>query len=290
MAFSTLTKDFDGSPTFSVSKTAASATRQLRMDWPDINTAIEDLFGLVFVAGTGVVRGDIHTFPGKPWLLLDSMDIVPFDKANPQTFDANGMPTFKKALATLKYKTVPWDQDDDSNEDDPDTPEGTYLTHRISLGGDMLTLSESGLEWENNNDDGKKDVAADVAPGMLIPTREHQFTWHFVPSPPWDAMRDAYGKLNTNLQYGAAAETLMFLGADAERDVTIDGARAWTLDYRFQERALKAGGIVVGWNHFFRPDPAAADNSWQKIKRKDGLFVYETTDFDPLFQFAAGAA
>lgn len=282
--------DIDGSPSFQIAKDSASAKRVCKVDWSDIDSAITGLFGTVFMAGTGVVRDPLHTFPGKSYLVLDQMDIKPFDDDN-IVGSSGGLPTYTSAQLELTYKTKPYNTDDDDDtSDDPDVPEGTYLTHRISLGGDILTLPESGLQWQAANDDGIKDVAADVAPGMVIPTIEHQFTWHFVPSPPFAAMKNAYGKVNSALQYGAPAETLLFLGADANRDITTEGTKAWTLDYRFQEKALKAGGVIAGWNHFFRPDPGAGQNSWQKILRKDGNTVYETADFSSLFEFSAGAA
>lgn len=284
-------EELEGSPTFSFTKDEATAKRVLRVDWDYIFPIAEVLFGTVFIAGIGVVRRAIHTFPGKPWLVLDGMTAEPMDPGKPTQTTVNGFITNRYpeggAKLTLSYKTVPWDQED---QEDPETPEGTYLTHRWSLSGEILTLPHRGLEWENANDDGKKSVAADLTPSMIIPTIEHQFTWHFVPDPPFDSIRGLYGMVNNGAFGGAAAETLLFLGAEAQRDTTIEGERTWTLDYRFQEKALKANGQVVTWNHFFRPDAAANDNPWQRIKRKaDAKDVYEKGDFDKLFKFEAFA-
>lgn len=284
-------EEMAGSPKFNITKTGVSATRVLRMDWDTAYSAVEELFGQSYVAGVGVVRTAIHTFPGKPFLILESANIDPHDPANPTQTTIGGNITNRYesgALITLQYKTQPWDQEENSNEDDPDTPAGTYLTHRWSLSGEILTLPHSGLEWQNANADGDQDVAADLVPAQVIPTVEHQFTWHFVPNPPFATIRDMFGKVNSAAFGGAATETLLFLGAEAQRDITTDGERTWTLDYRFQEKAIKAGGTIATWNHFYRPDAGNAVNPWQRILRKsDGKPVYELGDFSSLFEFDA---
>lgn len=287
-------EELEGSPTFNFTKTESSAKRILRVNWDLISDISQTLFGSVFIAGIGVVRNSIHTFPGKPWLVLDSMSVEPIDPGKPTATTIAGSITNSYdsgAKLTLNYKTVPWDQEDDQNDDDPDTPEGTYMTHRWSLSGEIMTLPHRGLEWEFANADTDKTVAADLAPGQILPTIEHQFTWHFVPDPPFSAIRSSYGKVNAGAFSGAAKETLLFLGAEASRDITTEGERTWTLDYRFQEKAVKAGdGTVVTWNHFYRPDADAMANPWQRLKRKsDGAGVYETGNFADLFKFQAQA-
>ena len=91
---------------------------------------------------------------------------------------------------------------------------------------------------------------------------------------------------------GAAAAHVLLVGATAEREFVRIGELAkaelaWRIGYVFLERAIKTdGGQLAGWNHSYRSLPAD-DPGWDELADAHGNRPYQSTDFSPLFQFAA---
>lgn len=306
-----------GSPFFKFTKEGGEGTIIFKIAWGDIDAFLDEKFPTQFQAGLSVSRPRVDTFPEKPWLQLDTLDVVPlFGEESKAQSGTDVIPiVYQFAKITAVYKTKGLDQGEGSdgtggdetggedNRDDPDVPEGTWVTHRVDVGAEFLTLPTSGLKWKSKNDDNSDFVADDVQPGHLIPTEEHILTWHSVPFPPWDKIRDRVGMVNNDDFLGQKEETVLFMGYGANRDLDTQGNRTWTLEYRFQIKAIKFDVVnpatgrlsdakIGGWNHFYRPDRSgggAGGFEWQKIVgRADGNDVYKGTDFSELFTFVFG--
>jgi hypothetical protein len=121
---------------------------------------------------------------------------------------------------------------------------------------------------------------------------EHHLTWHRVVNPPWQAIRQCVGTVNGATFLGAAAETVLFDGATAEREfLRINGlARtelAWRISYVFRERAIKTGsGGIVGFNHAYRSLPTG-NPGWDRLVDGAGNRPYPSSNLTQLFQFEA---
>jgi hypothetical protein len=100
------------------------------------------------------------------------------------------------------------------------------------------------------------------------PKGDHSVSWHFVPWPPWTAIRQCVGKVNAFKFAGAPRGTLLFLGAEASQDITTHGVKAWTLEYKFSEKNANAQNPLrpQGWNYFLRPNGENA-GTFQPIAR-----------------------
>lgn len=274
-------EELEGSPKFQFSKDGASATRTCKMNWSQIQAMVDSYFGQTIPAGRGVLRFNQASMPGFPQMVVETIGIEPFDDVA-ATYSAGGAITHTYARVTINYKTVPWDRDENNKSDDPDRPEGTYLTHTVTHGSEMMTLPAAGWKWQGS---GKK-LPDDMNVGMLIPTEEHSFSWKSVPKPPFNSITDLVGKVNSVSFSGKAAETMMFIGATASRQMTTDGTRAWTLDYKFSGRAIKHAGGTAGWNHLFNPETG----QWEKpITVAGGNTIYQTGSMGSLFEFEAEA-
>jgi hypothetical protein len=125
-------------------------------------------------------------------------------------------------------------------------------------------------------------LAADAHLLKRIPVTEHHVTWHQVASPPWDAIRQLQGKVNSQAFLGCAAETLLFEGAEAQK-VFRAGAEgpsfAWQVRYVFRERSVKYASEVYGWNHAYRTEPAGFARA-----TSGSACLYDLGDFTALFQ------
>ncbi len=179
-------------------------------------------------------------------------------------------PTYK-AVVTYSSSQRTFDDDgDSSNTRDP----VTMLSHSISIGGEYITLDDQAkIRWGEYSGGSYTEATTNNEPlkgqeaGFPIPTMEHSIHWHRVVSPPFQAIYDSVGCLNSvPMQFNVGTfypQTVLFLGAEISRDVMSDGQRAWSVTYRFsikkldEERVATAsqlnynGNKYGGWNHFF---------------------------------------
>lgn len=258
-------------PSHDILRDAWSATEVYRMYWDaNLDLFIEESFPSPVWISLTLLYPLPRTMPGFPWLYTKSVKIEPFIDDKPGGPSALGAAYIHTARVTIQYETL------DREEETVDSK--TFLSHKISIGGEFLTLPASGFKWEGTT---KIVQNEDIGGGKLIPTAEHQFTWDLVPNPPFAAIRAAVGGVNNATFFGAAAETLLFLGAEMERQFTTDGLSPWKLDYRFSERLLKFGSQSVGWNHFYRPNTG----TWTRlIAVATSAYVYPLVPYSGLFQ------
>ncbi|MCA9270545.1 MAG: hypothetical protein KDA41_18815, partial [Planctomycetales bacterium] len=91
---------------------------------------------------------------------------------------------------------------------------------------------------------------------------------------------------------GAAAETVLFLGARADREFHfVDEAPLWRVRYTFAEsgKRLRDGTTPAGWNHLFRRAAGIGEENWTLVKaaNSSGERPYQTGDFGSLFSFGS---
>lgn len=281
------------SPTRDVTPIGQSAMRKGLIEYQ----YLDDLINYVFPLGDFGIA-----YPGNSALRASQLHAEPFGGDGAKvlspvssnlSFDT--INTVEKLLVTINYET-PQASPDDQGED----PQ-VLLMHRWSIGGEVVVPSAGGFEW----DDGGK-VGKEVKPGIIVPTIEHQITWPRVESPPFAIIRDRIGTVNDAVLMFKTGqiepETLMFLGAELNRDILTTGALAWELGYHFSEKRVVAltieaslttqvaceanDGIwnsdtskcslqtVGGHNHFYRSEDnedtpeLEGKNGWYRIRTK----------------------
>lgn len=245
-----------------------------------------------------------RAYPGNAALRASNMHVEPWggdaskiDNGTPtalnaENHDFDSLNTYEYLKVIVDFETM---QADAAQGDDPQL----LLSHRWSIGGEFLTVDSKGLEWSDGG-----AVNEDVKAGIVIPTIEHQITWMRVERPPFAVMRERIGDVNDavmSFKTGEIApETLVFLGAELNRDILTSGALAWQVSYHFSERRVKsltidesitnnsackaAGGFwngttqkcslveVGGWNHFYRSESAADP----RVEGKSGYYRLRT--------------
>lgn len=280
-------KELAGSPVETYGPEGFHAERVLLCAWDDREQVVEQLLGDGYEFG-GRTRAQ---YPDKPDILAMRVRCEPFtDDVTPQVLSSltEGLNRYDSfARVTVNYELlVPSDR-----EDEPPIELGTFLTYRQDFDTEQITLSGDSFTWE---DQPSQSVPAAAVPTIRVPVVQHHLTWHRVVRPPWEAIRNGIGTLNNDTFMGAAAETVIFDGATAEREfLRIDGFAnaelAWRLSYVFRERAIKTGGSIVGWNHTYRSLPV--DNpGWDRLVDGNGSRPYGASDFEQLFQFEASSA
>ena len=188
-----------------------------------------------------------------------------------------------------RARRVRVDQRPAAREDLPTIEQGTFLTYRQESGGRTMTLPGHALAWAGA---AGVPVPPEAVPAIQVPVVDHHLTWHRAVNPPWEAIRCCVGTVNDAAFMGAAAATVLFAGATAQREFIrigdlADPALGWRIGYLFRERAIKTGaGGIVGWNHAYRSLPSD-DPGWDELVDTAGNRPYPSSDFSQLFQFAA---
>jgi len=276
---------------------SSTATRIGYCQWSEITELLETCFPVPVVLGTTITSGFGIKLPGYDFLRADSIHIEPLSEkivgplASDGTVDTDmdfdTIVEFEKAKCVIKYATFLGSvQGTTLNE--PFNPDPVlFLEHKLAMGCEFLQIPSEGLQWKNNT---SSPVPDGLPIGIRIPTTEHSITWPFISFPPWTAMRNTIGKVNSSaitFQTGLiSAECLMFMGMEASRQITSDGTTCWNVTYRFSEKQTATTGTVIttaakGWNVFYNP----VTQTFDIIVKSDGTTrIYDTTNFLNLFQ------
>ena len=284
-------EELDNSPKVVINRRGGSGVQMFRGPWSQIDALIAHLFP---DQATGAAA---YTLPGFSWLEVDSISLAPF--LGPPT-ESGGVNTYQNVDVTVNYAPPAERQGMQSGTGgtpDASGPGGkdgstggaagneqTYVKHKVSVGGEFLVWPTNGLMWENGITPGLKAVddngninAAEVklkdhaVTSVVIPIMEHQITWSFVAYPPWSVMRQCLGRINSKPHAGAPAGCLLFLGAEAEREITSKGYKVWNLEYKFSEKNYSNDpGAPQGWNYFLRPETGRFERILKKPRTTGG--------------------
>lgn len=272
-------RELGGSPTYNKTIDGAGATDTWMVPWHAAFGFANTVVPSEYKVGKMTIKPLGWGFRYAAGIYAESCDVSPWYSEEPGITgksDASGW-----AKVKVSYKN-PEEEEDEDDEDDPET----FLTHKITIGAEMMTvpprnvtLTDASLDPANTKvEDIMTDEDAPIT--ILMPTAEHQFTWKRVISPPFSNIYDNIGKVNSGAFLGAAKETLMFLGCDAQREFTTSEAKPWTLDYRFSHRCAQPIGAPnpLTWNHFYVPKTG----TWTKL-RFNGELAYQSGNFMGLF-------
>ena len=278
-------KELAGSPVETYGPEGLRAQRVLLCAWDDREQVVQRLVGDGYEYG-GSSRAP---YPGKPDVVAMRARCEPFtDDVASQVLSelTEGLNRYSGfAKVTVDYELLVASD----RTDVPPIESGTFLTYRQDVDSETMPLSGDSLSWE---DEPGESVPEDAVPVVRVPAVEHHLTWHRVVSPPWKAIRACVGTVNSGQFLAAAAATVLFDGATAEREfIRFDGLAgaelAWRISYVFREKAIKtAAGEIVGWNHTYRSLPAD-DPGWDRLIDAAGNRPYASSDFSQLFRYEA---
>ena len=226
--------------------------------------------------------------PGFPYLRVTDWEAERYPKEAPLSeIDADNYRKHPLMYVTLYFRFVK--QHGTSSTNPSENPDPVpYLIHRWSAGGQILSLDNRGLMWDdlrkklsggNSEPFFKKTVGSDtfeecglskrqkvgVSAGqdekinavLQIPHIEHEVTWPRVPRPPFSVIKQFVGCVNDRevaFRTGKIPkECLLFTGAKVQETAMSNGQTAWELVYTFAERQVQARDQSEpgGWNHFF---------------------------------------
>ncbi|MCH8047500.1 MAG: hypothetical protein IID44_27715 [Planctomycetes bacterium] len=284
-------EELEGSPVVTITPQGTTAVRTFRVAWSDWQDFAHLLVGRYRAVSCSFVFVRPMEFPEMPNLVVSDLKVEPFDPQNPDGSDVTtitrGTNTYPDAGAkvTATYKTL-FDADNQSRADLPGVPTGTYLTYTAELGAEYQTIP--GRIWNWVGAAGNPQLPPDINPGLLIPTGTYRLKWHRVALPPWGTIRALRGKVNNGAFGGAAAGTVLFVGARVSRQFQFsDDDGFWQVEYLFSEKTVElSGGTKVGWNYQYK-EKAVSGEHWVKVEDDDGNSPYQEAALSTLFQFPA---
>ena len=226
-------------------------------------------------------------YPGKASVFAYHLEYVALD---PDSVDEQTLASLTEGLnsysnsfvkALVKYKTVgPQDR-----ADVPEVGAGTHLSYRMAYAVESQKIPAEGWRWA--------DQPAIVLPDSLelirtVPITEHHLTWDQVVGPPWEAIHQLQGTLNAGEFLSCPRGTVLFAGVEASKLYRSDSGVyesnfCWKIHYLFQERSIKCGGQIHGWNAVYRSDPPG----WVELTN-GSRGLYDFADFAPLFRSTVG--
>jgi len=227
--------------------------------------------------------------PSYPYLRLTDWEAEPYPGNAPLSdLDANNYRKHPLMYVTLIFRFVK-QQATGGSGSQPNPDPAPFLIHRWSVGGQVLSLDNQGLMWDDirrklsgggSEPFFRKTIGATtheeclaskrrkvgVLVGQtekvnaikLLPHIEHEITWPRVPRPAFTYMKEAVGKVNefemTFRTGKVPPECLLFTGARIQETVMSNGETSWELVMSFSERQVRARDQAEpgGWNHFFR--------------------------------------
>jgi len=275
-------KELSGSPAEQYTRDGFTAQREFLIAWRDRDAFAAEVLGRAAEHGASTAA----SYPGKTSVFAFRLRYAPWD---PESVDRQTLSELTEGLnaygsfakATVEYQTAsPQDR-----EDGPDAEAGTHLTYRMRPAMESEVVLPQGWHWADNP---AVPLPEHYNLTRVVPITEHLLTWHQVVNPPWQAIRQTQGTVNTGTFLGCPAGTLLFAGAEAYRHFrsgfdASDMEFCWQIQYLFRERAINRGGRVYGWNHFYRGDPPG----WAELVSGDQP-MYEAADFSVLFRSATG--
>jgi hypothetical protein len=272
-------RELGGSPVETYSLDGFQARREFLVAWEDREAFAAELLGVASPYGASAWA----RYPGKDSVYAVHIRFEPSDPADPdpQTLASPdvGLNSYSHshAKAIVDYRTLtPRDRDDG-----PSNESGTQLTYRMAYGLEPLEIAPGGWKWV---DEPSIAVSTDAPLIRSVAYTDHHLTWHQVVRPPWTAIRQLQGKINSDVLLGCDAGTILFVGAEASKLFRSDLASGaspfcWQLHYLFRERAIKQGGRVLGWNYAYRPNPAG----WAELTTTGSDRMYDSADLSALF-------
>lgn len=229
-------KELAGSPVEQFDAAGMTARREFLCAWDDRRALVEALLGDGYEFGGSARAG----YPGTENVVAVRAKVEPLaDDLLTQQFSGlteglNAYGGFAKVVVDYELLAPA------ERADLPAVAPGTFLSYRMELTEQSISLPGDQLVWEGS----PSSTFPSLATGAIrLPATRHRLTWHRVVNPPWATIRDATGTLNTGEFLGAAAETMLFEGANASREFLrlseLDSAEfAWCLEYVFLENPL----------------------------------------------------
>ena len=240
-----------GSPVETYGPDGMTARRTLACAWTDRAALVGALLGDGYPFG----GGDRAAYPTAPAAVAMRVRVEPL-MHDPTGQPVEGLTEGLSAYHGFARVTVDYEMlAQAARAGLPDPEPGTLLAYRTEPAEESIQLPGGAFAWPANPE---AVFPADARGAVRLPATRHRLTWRRVVRPPWAVIRTSTGALNATAFLGAAAGTLLFEGAAAEREfLRLSELHAaehvWRLEYTFRENPLRPIGEAAFSTAEFEP-------------------------------------
>ena len=278
-------QELSGSPEETFTTDDFTAVRKFLVPWSARNDFVDWLRGATNAFGPR----ETIAYPDRPdvtpyKILIKPLEAASLEKTSMDTLSNRLNQYSSYALITVYYGI----QTSQDLEEGPTAESGTRLTYRINFQIQEVDINGAGLYWHGST----TSLGANASVVKTVPLTEHILTWKQVLFPPWTAMRELQGKVNSVEFLDCPPGTLLYEGVGVNklfRSDLQDGASefCWQLEYRFLQRIIYQGASRFGWNAVYRKETG----KWENVvlgksagyELNSGTPFYESGDFNALF-------
>ena len=271
-------EEVDNSPIISdVENRGFQATRILLVDWDDRIALMDELRGRVVQGPILVERTVPHRFPERPSAICFEVSIEPFGGVRADSTKQN------RKYEAAKIKAVYFVPDSVNFPSPDEEPQNVLISESLEPSVEFLTIPKTDMFWDDTPKTAGVtpiEVADVEQPGKQNIQVNWVYTIHQVENFPLDSF-DNLGKVNqkdvtsVRLNKTFKKEELLFSGLTTRREITQDGAQAWSVTYTFSWRNLPDSKHVnadpkTGWNLFLRRGDDPPEPLFKKKLKDDG--------------------
>lgn len=253
-----------------------TATRKCNVTGSYLDFA-EFMMGVKFTtAGMSGNRFNAQQWPGISALRVDNISIEPAGKTTGTwTFNDSESQAWSNIWATINYTTI--QEEEEGDEPDDETAYMQTLSYSVQVAIVPFKVEDT---HSTSTDGGAtstiQTTTKTVKRHIRLPQVAYGIKWPRVTPATFRVINGnilkTIGKVNEGAMFGAKAEEVLFDGPSANREVTILGKRAWSLDLQFIYNPR-------GWNNTLHPRTL----KWVPAKALLGDNApYEKADLDKL--------
>ncbi|RLC38840.1 hypothetical protein DRH27_01270 [Candidatus Falkowbacteria bacterium] len=273
-------KEMGDSPREYVRSGANGAVRDLECAWSDRFTLAKEMTGYytqsISVVDTVVNIYEPHHYPHTSLqkLYAKEANISGIGKMiGDDDFSTQAVAKYTYAKVSVNYETA--------SEYGGTEVEDALVTESLEPASEFLTMQTDNLGFSDG-----RALGAGEAPGKIVRMMDWVYTVHKLTKIP-NGLLSLPGTVNDRRMYARTLDlyfptgTLLFGNPSLSRDITAEGAEAWSVTVRMSYRP-------TGWNFFPRIVTAGGDISWQRLYPvTNSVVVGGAINFYPLADFSS---
>lgn len=278
--------DRDG-VTFRRSRTSLDCTRKFILRYDELDTFYRECF-----PEDSYLTAQHPNLP----LFVDTLDMNPLLSEEIAEYNLQGLASNENFVCKVSY--APWESEDYNSPESPDDPSSTLNNFDLLVGNmnfrtEAMTLPGKVFKWEGSG----KDVANNsINPVLMIQLMDFTVSIPQAKFVPLYAVRKNIGRVNSEEFFGAAPETVLYLGTGVRWRHSSDGSRTFDLEHRFSEKRIPSAlvselGNYMGYSSKYGTLPLTsarhgpvAEHDYAFLTAKDGNnprgeYVYDGEDY-----------
>ena len=270
-------KELKGSNVINVDLNRVTAQRVFRTAWADRLLFVRKMVGEITLGSDGsTVVNQPKQHPEMPGLFAIRATIEPYHDASLIVAKTTSPEVDDPIEYDFAKVTIGYDiSSGQFSTGDPGNPV-TLFTEEVRTSMQLLELPGEMFYWE-----GGTTPVENANASVLVATTEDAITFHRAATNKRSIVKSLAGTVNSATIFDSPRGSILFVGADSSRSITVDGIQFWVLKYTFKTRTLSnVSSQEDSWQKLFKQD-----SGWTKIVRQHAptKYPYDYGDFTTLF-------